>query len=55
VDTSDPAVRRGLARSAAADVADVCRRTRVDLLPLSTSESYERPLAAFFKAREKRR
>jgi uncharacterized protein (DUF58 family) len=55
VDTSDPAVRRHLARPAAAELADVCRRTNVDLLQLSTAESYERPLARFFKAREKRR
>jgi uncharacterized protein (DUF58 family) len=55
VDTSDPAVRRALMRPAAAELQDACRRTNVDLLPLSTSESYERPLAAFFKAREKRR
>jgi hypothetical protein len=55
VDTSDPAVRRLLARPAAAELADVCRRTNVDLLSLSTAESYERPLARFFKAREKRR
>jgi uncharacterized protein (DUF58 family) len=55
VDTSDPVVRRHLARPAAAELADVCRRTNVDLLQLSTAESYERPLARFFKAREKRR
>jgi uncharacterized protein (DUF58 family) len=55
VDTSDPAVRRYLSRPVAVELADVCRRTNVDLLPLSTAESYERPLARFFKAREKRR
>ena len=55
VDTSDPAVRRRLAASGAGDVREVCRRTNVDLLALSTAESYERPLGAFFKARERRR
>jgi uncharacterized protein (DUF58 family) len=55
VDTSDPEVRRRLSRSAAAELKDACRRTNVDLLPLSTAESYERPLAGFFRAREKRR
>ncbi len=55
VDTSDPLVRRRL-RAATLDVArEVFRRTRVDVLPLSTAESYERPLAAFFKDRERRR
>jgi uncharacterized protein (DUF58 family) len=55
VDLSDPVVRKGLGRSAAAELQDVCRRTNVDLLPLSTAESYEVPLSGFFKAREKRR
>jgi len=55
VDTSDPSVRRLLARPPAAEVADVCRRTNVDLLRLSTAESYEAPLAGFFRARERRR
>ena len=31
------------------------RRARVDALPLSIAESYERPLRAFFDARERRR
>jgi uncharacterized protein (DUF58 family) len=55
VDTSDPAVRRRLSSSTVGAAREVFRRTRVDSLPLSTSESYERPLAAFFKARERRR
>ena len=55
VDTSQPAVRQRLASSVGAEAADVFRRTRVDALALSTVESYERPLQAFFKARERRR
>lgn len=55
VDSSDAGVRRRLRAGALGEAAPVFRRTRVDALPLSTAESYERPLAAFFKAREKRR
>jgi uncharacterized protein (DUF58 family) len=55
VDTSDPAVRRRLRAGTLTEAQEVFRRTRVDVLPLSTVESYERPLASFFKAREKRR
>jgi uncharacterized protein (DUF58 family) len=55
VDTTDPAVRRLLLASRPSQAREACRRTRVDLLPLSTAESYERPLAAFFEARERRR
>jgi uncharacterized protein (DUF58 family) len=55
VDTSDPVVRQRLRPATLAEARDVFRRTNVDALPLSTAESYERPLAAFFKAREKRR
>lgn len=55
VDASLPAVRQALQAGAGSDAAQVFRRTRVDALPLSTAESYERPLAAFFKMREKRR
>jgi len=55
VDVGNAGVRRRL-RSASLEEADrVFRRTRVDSLRLSTAESYERPLTAFFKAREKRR
>ena len=54
-DTSQPAVRQRLASSAGAEAADVFKRTRVDALALSTVQSYERPLQAFFKARERRR
>jgi uncharacterized protein (DUF58 family) len=55
VDTSDPLVRRHL-RAATLDQAKVLfRRARVDVLPLSTAESYERPLTSFFKDRERRR
>jgi uncharacterized protein (DUF58 family) len=55
VDASRPDVRRRLAHSALAEARDICRRARVDTLALSTAESYERPLSAFFKARERRR
>jgi uncharacterized protein (DUF58 family) len=55
VDTSDPAVRRRLSSSTLGAAREVFRRTRVDSLALSTAESYERPLSAFFKARERRR
>lgn len=55
VDTSHPLVRRRL-RSTSVDAArEVFRRTGVDVLPLSTSASYEKPLRAFFAARERRR
>jgi uncharacterized protein (DUF58 family) len=53
VDTSDPAVRRRLAAGALAPA--IFQRTGVDGLALSTVESYERPLSAFFKTRERRR
>jgi uncharacterized protein (DUF58 family) len=55
VDTSDPDVRRRLRAATVAQAQQVFRRTRVDALTLSTAESYEAPLAAFFRAREKRR
>src|SRR5262249_51526182 len=55
VDTSDPAVRRRLRAVTLTEAQEIFRRTRVEALTLSTAESYERPLAAFFKAREKRR
>ena len=55
VDTADPAVRRRLRAATLTEAQVVFRRTRVEALTLSTAESYERPLAAFFKAREKRR
>jgi uncharacterized protein (DUF58 family) len=55
VDTSDPEVRRRLRSVALSKAAETFRKARVDSLALSTAESYERPLAAFFKARERRR
>jgi uncharacterized protein (DUF58 family) len=55
VDTSEPAVRRRLSVATLEEARKAFRRTRVDALELSTAESYERPLAAFFRAREKRR
>jgi uncharacterized protein (DUF58 family) len=54
-DTSRPEVRRALRAPAFAAAQAVFRKTRVDALALSTSESYERPLSGFFKARERRR
>jgi len=53
VDTSDPRVRARLSAAGSSD--EVFKRTRVDALALSTTESYERPLNAFFKKRERRR
>src|SRR5262245_21610925 len=55
VDTSRPDVRQRLRASTVAEAAEVFRRTGVDALPLSTVESYERPLRAFFENRERRR
>ncbi len=55
VDTADAATRRRLAARHRAETAEILRRARVDALSLSTAESYEQPLAAFFKSRERRR
>ncbi len=55
VDTSQPAVRRQLAAATLTEAQEVFRRTRVDALALSTAEPYDRPLAAFFERRGKRR
>jgi uncharacterized protein (DUF58 family) len=55
VDASRADVRPWLAASALRDAPEAFRRTRVDALTLSTEESYEKPLGAFFKARERRR
>jgi uncharacterized protein (DUF58 family) len=55
VDTSDPEVRRRLRSATLGEAKELFRRARVDVLPLSTVESYERPLASFFKERERRR
>jgi uncharacterized protein (DUF58 family) len=55
VDTSRPEVRRELAGATLREARDAFRRARVDALPLSTAEPYDRPLAAFFEARGKRR
>ena len=52
---ADPEVRRRLRSVSLAEAREVFRRTNVDVLALSTAESYDRPLAGFFKAREKRR
>jgi uncharacterized protein (DUF58 family) len=55
VDTARPEVRRRLASSTLAEAREAFRRARVDGLALSTAEAYDRPLAAFFEARGKRR
>src|SRR2546422_626610 len=55
VDASRPEVRPHLESSALREAPEIFRRTRVDALTLSTAESYEKPLSAFFKARERRR
>ena len=55
VDASRPDVRRRLAATALMETRLAFKRTRVDALTLSTAESYEKPLSAFFKARERRR
>ncbi len=55
VDTSQPEVRRRLSAGNRAAAAEIFRRTRTDALVLDTSASYERALAGFFKARERRR
>jgi uncharacterized protein (DUF58 family) len=55
VDTSDPAVRRRLRAATLREAGEIFRRSNVDVLPLSTAESYDKSLAAFFKSREKRR
>jgi uncharacterized protein (DUF58 family) len=55
VDTEDPIVRRNLQAARLVATADVFKRRHVDALTLSTAAAYDTPLAAFFKAREKRR
>jgi uncharacterized protein (DUF58 family) len=55
VDAARADVRTHLAALALREAPVTFRRTRVDALTLSTAESYEKPLAAFFKARERRR
>jgi hypothetical protein len=54
-DTSRPEVRRALRAPGFAAAQAVFRKTRTDALALDTGASYERPLSAFFKARERRR
>jgi hypothetical protein len=54
-DTARPEVRRALAARDLDAMRAAFKRTRVDVLTLSTAESYERPLRAFFEARERRR
>jgi uncharacterized protein (DUF58 family) len=55
VDTGQASVRRRLTAPSLEGAQAVFRRTGVDALTLSTAESYEWPLAAFFKSRERRR
>lgn len=55
VDTADAPTRQRLAARQRTETAELLRRARVDALALSTGESYEQPLAAFFKSRERRR
>jgi len=55
VDASVPEVRLRLAANSFRKAREAFKRTRVDVLALSTAESYEKPLGAFFKARERRR
>jgi uncharacterized protein (DUF58 family) len=55
VDTSDGPTRQALSVATLEAAREAFRRTRVDALALSTAEAYERPLSAFFKARERRR
>jgi uncharacterized protein (DUF58 family) len=55
VDAARADVRPQLAADALREAPATFKRTRVDALALSTAESYERPLSAFFKARERRR
>mgnify|MGYP000139884007 FL=1 len=55
VDTSDPWVRARLATVSLETTREALRRAGVGVLSLSTAESYERALSAFFAARERRR
>jgi uncharacterized protein (DUF58 family) len=55
VDASVPEVRLRLAANSFRRARESFKRTRVDVLALSTAESYEKPLSGFFKARERRR
>ena len=54
VDASLPEVRRHLSLPAAGPAEEAFRKARVDALTLSTAASYEKPLRAFFEARERR-
>ena len=55
VDASRADVRPHLAAMALDEAPRHFKRARVDALTLSTAESYEKPLTAFFQARERRR
>ena len=55
VDSSRADVRPLLRSAALREAPTAFKRARVDALPLSIAASYERPLSAFFAARERRR
>jgi uncharacterized protein (DUF58 family) len=55
VDSSRADVRPLLQSGALLEAPAAFKRARVDALPLSIAASYERPLAAFFASRERRR
>lgn len=55
VDTSSPKVREALSQSFADEAEETFRQCGVDALTLSTEASYDRPLAAFFESRIRRR
>jgi uncharacterized protein (DUF58 family) len=54
-DTARPEVRRALRAPAFEAAQAVFKKTRTDALALVTGERYDRPLAGFFEARERRR
>jgi uncharacterized protein (DUF58 family) len=54
-DTARPEVRRALRAPGFEAAQAVFKKTRTDALALGTGERYDRPLAGFFEARERRR
>ncbi|HET7294687.1 MAG TPA: DUF58 domain-containing protein [Vicinamibacteria bacterium] len=54
-DTARPEVRMALRAPGLEAARAVFKKTRVDVLALATGDLYERPLSAFFQARERRR
>ena len=55
VDASRADIRPQLLPGALSDAPAAFKRTQVDALALSTADSYEKPVSAFFKARGRRR